>query len=206
MLSPSLSHCFCFPFVLWGRGSAVVVVVVCAVTWWWCAALVSWWCTVCYCTVWCVCCEWRWCEWCVMVSSLVFFALFLLCLLLLAFLSFFLVLVFGVVRAQLCEHARYPRTPLCSSCCVSRLVFFFVPLSSSLFRFSLCLVFPFVGMAVGSPCVTVLCWHDSNWESVSLVIVFLVVACSAFAVSAVASTAVAFGAQYSAVVWVVGSS
>lgn len=26
---------------------------------------------------------------------------------------FFFVLVFGVVRAQLCEHARYPRTPLC---------------------------------------------------------------------------------------------
>ena len=25
-----------------------------------------------------------------------------------------LLLVFGVVRAQLCEHARYPRTPLCS--------------------------------------------------------------------------------------------
>lgn len=33
---------------------------------------------------------------------------------------FFFVLVFGVVRAQLCEHARYPRTPLCflSSCCL----------------------------------------------------------------------------------------
>ena len=28
-------------------------------------------------------------------------------------LSLPLVLVFGVVRAQLCEHARYPRTPLC---------------------------------------------------------------------------------------------
>lgn len=39
------------------------------------------------------------------------------CLLLLSvflFLFLFLfVLVFGVVRAQLCEHARYPRTPLC---------------------------------------------------------------------------------------------
>ena len=34
------------------------------------------------------------------------------------FLFFFFVLVFGVVRAQLCEHARYPRTPLCFSCCV----------------------------------------------------------------------------------------
>lgn len=40
---------------------------------------------------------------------------------LVACLSFFLflfVLVFGVVRAQLCEHARYPRTPLCSFCCL----------------------------------------------------------------------------------------
>ena len=34
-------------------------------------------------------------------------------------LSFFpFVLVFGVVRAQLCEHARYPRTPLRLSCCL----------------------------------------------------------------------------------------
>lgn len=31
---------------------------------------------------------------------------------------FLFVLVFGVVRAQPCEHARYPRTPLCSPCCV----------------------------------------------------------------------------------------
>lgn len=29
-----------------------------------------------------------------------------------------LLVVFGVVRAQLCEHARYPRTPLCFPCCV----------------------------------------------------------------------------------------
>ena len=41
--------------------------------------------------------------------------------LLFVFLFSFLVLVFGVVRAQLCEHARYPRTPLCP------------PLSCSLF-------------------------------------------------------------------------
>ena len=50
----------------------------------------------------------------------------------LLFFFFFFVLVFGVVRAQLCEHARYPRTPL---------------------RFLLfCLVFfafSFVGMAAG---------------------------------------------------------
>ena len=29
-----------------------------------------------------------------------------------------LVLVFGVVRAQPCEHARYPRTPLRLPCCL----------------------------------------------------------------------------------------
>ena len=42
----------------------------------------------------------RWCGGCVVlvVSSSPFSSL---------------VLVFGVVRAQLCEHARYPRTPLC---------------------------------------------------------------------------------------------
>ena len=37
-----------------------------------------------------------------------------------------LVLVFGVVRAQLCEHARYPRTPLCSL--VASFVFLFFSL------------------------------------------------------------------------------
>ena len=36
-------------------------------------------------------------------------------------LVFFFVLVFGVVRAQLCEHARYPRTPLCSLVVLSSL-------------------------------------------------------------------------------------
>lgn len=30
---------------------------------------------------------------------------------------FFLLLVFGVVRAQPCEHARYPRTPSCPLLC-----------------------------------------------------------------------------------------
>ena len=39
------------------------------------------------------------------------------------------VLVFGVVRAQPCEHARYPRTPLCSS--VPCLVFSSPPRFSS---------------------------------------------------------------------------
>ena len=33
-----------------------------------------------------------------------------------SFSSSFLVVVFGVVRAQPCEHARYPRTPLCFFC------------------------------------------------------------------------------------------
>lgn len=44
------------------------------------------------------------------------------------------------------------------------------------------------------PCVGVFGGHDSDRESVSLVLVFLVVACSSFAVSAVAASAVAFGA------------
>ena len=61
---------------------------------------------LCYCgmaVMVCVAGEWRWCDGCVVL--VVSF---------LSFLSFFLcVLVFGVVRAQLCEHARYPRTPLC---------------------------------------------------------------------------------------------
>nr|DAS08672.1 MAG TPA: hypothetical protein [Caudoviricetes sp.] len=39
------------------------------------------------------------------------------CLLLVFFFSS-LLLVFGVVRAQPCEHARYPRTPLRLPCCV----------------------------------------------------------------------------------------
>ena len=52
-----------------------------------------------------------------------------------------LLLVFGVVRAQLCEHARYPRTPLCSLLCLSCLLFFsFLPLPALSFV---------VGMAVG---------------------------------------------------------
>ena len=56
-------------------------------------------------------------EWWCVVSLLVFlFSLSpSLCPLLSVFLFLF-VLVFGVVRAQLCEHARYPRTPLRLSC------------------------------------------------------------------------------------------
>ena len=41
--------------------------------------------------------------------------------------SSFLLLVFGVVRAQLCEHACYPRTPLRLSCCLLCLFFSFHP-------------------------------------------------------------------------------
>lgn len=71
------------------------------------------------------------------------------------------VLVFGVVRAQLCEHARYPRTPLCLRLIVPLL--FFLRLVFLFLSFSFCLAFPFVGMAVGdSPCVGVLCWHDCD--------------------------------------------
>ena len=86
----------------------------------WCLLFaVSFLCVVVCVSVWCVCCGlWNggvcglWnggvCGGCV-VSLLV--SLFL-------FLFFFLfVLVFGVVRAQLCEHARNPRTPLCLPCC-----------------------------------------------------------------------------------------
>ena len=112
--------------------------------------------------------------------------------------------VFGVVRAQLCEHARYPRTPLCSLFLLfafSSLLFFSAPRLSSTHRLSI------IGMAVGvSPCVGLLCGHDSNRESVPFVLVLLVVACSAFASSAVAASAVAFGAEDAPVVRMVGSA
>lgn len=68
------------------------------------------------------------------------------------------VLVFGVVRAQPCEHARYPRTPLCLSCRVL----------CSLFTVFLFTVFlrapPFFCWNGGGclPCVGVLCWHDCD--------------------------------------------
>ena len=54
------------------------------------------------------------------------------------------VLVFGVVRAQLCEHARYPRTPLRLPCC---LLLFASLLRSSLFCASR--LSCYCGMAVG---------------------------------------------------------
>ena len=77
------------------------------------------------------------------------------CLLCLSLLLPLLLLVFGVVRAQLCEHARYPRTPLRSPCCLSCLLFF-VP------RLSSCPAFPVIveWRWEVSPCVGVLCWHD----------------------------------------------
>ena len=121
-----------------------------------------------------------------------------LLLLLFVFLLFSLLVVFGVVRAQLCEHARYPRTPLCSLVVFSPFFSppFFVPRLSC-----------YCGMAVGDlPCVGVLCWHDCDGESVSFVFVFLVVACPAFSVFAVAASAVAFGAEDSPVVRMVGSA
>ena len=65
----------------------------------------------------------------------------------------------------------------------------------------------YCGMAAGdSPCVGVLCWHDCDGESVSFVLVFLIVACSPLAVSSVAASAVAFGAEDSPVVRMVGST
>ena len=67
----------------------------------------------------------------------------------LSFFLFIFVLVFGVVRAQLCEHARYPRTPLRLSCCLVFSSLLFVP------RFSSCLAFLSFGMAV---CVFTMCW------------------------------------------------
>ena len=85
-------------------------------------------CGVCFSVV-CVlsCCAVLWvveCRWWAGVCLVVCFPI------LSVFLFFLFVLVFGVVRAQPCEHARYPRTPLRLSCCV---------LSSLLFvlRFSL---------------------------------------------------------------------
>lgn len=57
-----------------------------------------------------------------------------------------------------------------------------------------------------SPCVGVFGGHDSDGEPVSFVTVFLVVACSSFSVSSVAASAVAFGAEDSSVVRVIGSA
>ena len=117
------------------------------------------------------------------------------------FLLFFSFLVFGVVRAQPCEHARYPRTPLCS------LFPLFVYFVFSFLCFSSRPAFLLLEWrCVWSPCVGVFGGHDGDRESVSFFLVFLVVACSAFAASAVAASAVAFGAEDSSVVRMVGSS
>ena len=76
-----------------------------------------------------------------------------LLLILLSLFFFLFVLVFGVVRAQPCEHARNPRTPLRLSCYVLFSLLsrpFFMPRLSC-----------YCGMAVcDSPCVGVLRWHD----------------------------------------------
>ena len=72
-----------------------------------------------------------------------------------------LVLVFGVVRAQLCEHARYPRTPLCFL--VFLLLFSLLLLPAFLLLSFTSRLSCYCGMAVGgSPCVSVLCWHDCD--------------------------------------------
>ena len=55
--------------------------------------------------------EWRW-------GDGVCSSRCLSCLPCLSFFLFLFVLVFGVVRAQPSEHARYPRTPLRLPCCV----------------------------------------------------------------------------------------
>jgi hypothetical protein len=83
--------------------------------------------------------EWRWVVVCA-VSSFVF-PIFFSSFSSSSFSS--LLVVFGVVRAQLCEHARYPRTPLRLLSLSSSLV---VVCSSS--RLSSGLVFLVVGMAV----------------------------------------------------------
>ena len=73
--------------------------------------------------------EWRWGVW----SCSVLFCSVLFCL---VFLLLFVLLVFGVVRAQLCEHARYPRTPLRPL--VVCVVFFSLPRLSSVIGMAVC--------------------------------------------------------------------
>ena len=72
--------------------------------------------------------------------------------------SLLFVLVFGVVRAQPCEHARYPRTPLCPLFVLSLLFFLSAPRRSSCPAFLLLLEW----RGGDSPCVGVLCWHDGD--------------------------------------------
>lgn len=73
-----------------------------------------------------------------------------------------LVLVFGVVRAQPCEHARYPRTPLCLRPIVPLL---FSPLSPSFFVLRLSC---YCGMAAGVHHVSVCCVGMTATGSLSL--------------------------------------
>ena len=71
------------------------------------------------------------------------------------------VLVFGVVRAQLCEHARCPRTPLCLSCFIVCSSFCYSPL---FFCLSVCVF----GMAVCVYHVSVCCVGMTATGSLSL--------------------------------------
>ena len=86
-------------------------------------------CVVACVSVWCACCLVVLCVVCGMAVCEDAGVCGLVVPLLLSVFLFFFVLVFGVVRAQPCEHARYPRTPLCFSillCCL-----FSVPRPSS---------------------------------------------------------------------------
>lgn len=82
-------------------------------------------CGVCFSVVCVVCCGMSVaCAVCCLVACLPLLSVFLL---------FLFVLVFGVVRAQPCEHARNPRTPLRLSCCVLSSILAAPRLSSPLF-------------------------------------------------------------------------
>ena len=70
-----------------------------------------------------------------------------------------LVLVFGVVRAQPCEHARYPRTPLCPLVTLSRVSLSLSFLSPPFFSLRLSIVW---NGGVCLPCVGVLGGHDGD--------------------------------------------
>lgn len=95
--------------------------------------------------------EWRWCvRACGLVACLPLLSVFLFSLFSSSSLC---LLVFGVVRAQLCEHARYPRTPLRLPCCALS-----SPLPAFLCATSFLLLWN--GGGGDSPCVGVLCWHD----------------------------------------------
>lgn len=110
----------------------------------------------------------------------------------------------GSARAALRARTLSPNTiafPLVA--CLLSSVFCLLP-ASPFFdpRLSYC----WNGGGCDSPCVGVPSWHDGNRESVSFVLVFLVVARSAFSSSSVAASAVAFGAEDSSVVRMVGAA